>query len=173
MSARRRNEGTPIDATRLDWWFERWTNELADAFRRAPYPSWWLWAWKLAEAVKFAPRGAYRCIYCEGYHARPDVPGTPGCNRAEFVIRVVQRFPSLRDSPHLTPWSAEKFARYWRTSGAITGGSGHAVAFVLNVWNSEWAIKARWPFNIVRAMGTWDHWHRRAFLEWCERPYLP
>jgi hypothetical protein len=180
-------QGVPLDATRLDWWWERWTTELVDAHKRAPLPAWWLWTHSFGEAVRFAPNGAYRCLYCEGHHRKPDTPGVfqqnpwgspkglgeTYCHRARFVIEVVNRFPSLRNSPHLMPWSAEKFARYWRTSGAITGGSGHAVAFVLNVWNSEWAVSHRWPFNIVRAMGTWDHAHRRAFMEWCERPYLP
>jgi hypothetical protein len=171
MSARRR-EGVPIDATRLDWWWERWTTELVDAYRRAPFPSWWMWTWKLAEAVRFAPAGAYRCAYCDDWHPKPTTPGLPGCESARFVLGVVARFPRLRSSPHLTPFSAEKFSRYWKRN-AYSNSEHHMVAFVLNVWNRTWARKAGWRFDLVEAIACWDDTNRTAFLAWCQRPYFP
>jgi hypothetical protein len=117
----------------------------------------------------------FKCTYCEAHHWRPDVVGAPCCKEAGFVQGVIAWFPMLRRSPHLQPWKPLKFARYWRTSGAQTSGSYHAVAFVLSVWSGsskEWKARG-YSFDVSRAFQCWDDQHRDAFRRWAANPWWP
>lgn len=126
-----------------------------------------------------------KCVYCEQHHFTPR-PLKRGsfereekielCTAERFVRGVLYSFPILRrDAPGLTPWKPLKWARWWRTSGAQTSGSYHAVAFVLAVWSGsgkEW-VRRGYTFDVVRAFGCWDDGQRGAFLKWAMNPWWP
>lgn len=122
---------------------------------------------------------ASKCAYCGGEHpVQPEGKrGVPRCDRERFVRCVVFSFPMLRrQASGLTPWRPDKWARWWRTSGAQTSGSYHAVAFCLSLWsgcNDRFWKRRGYEFDVVRAFGTWDHAHREAFLSWCANPWRP
>lgn len=124
-------------------------------------------------------RPFHRCVYCEWFHfdQPPERRGAPCCLNERFVRGIIYRFPMLRrDAPGLTPWKPEKWARWWRTSGAQTSGSYHAVAFVLSVWsgeNSDFWRRRGYSFDVVRAFNSWDPNHRAAFLAWAQNPWWP
>ncbi len=120
-----------------------------------------------------------KCVYCEAHHFVPVdlkkekyVP----CTAERFVRGIIYSFPILRrDAPGLTPWKPLKWAKWWRTSGAQTSGSYHAVAFVLSVWSGsgkEW-IRRGYVFDVVRAFGCWDEGQRGAFRAWTQNPWWP
>lgn len=107
------------------------------------------------------------------------------------MTRLARSFPSLQDASGIDPWDAMAFAR-GAFGGWQTGGSRHAVRFVLQVWNrdTDWrkvAVEEGWcsarsaknehhplaPFNVVAALGSWDQKHVTAFLAWCEAPFFP
>jgi hypothetical protein len=106
------------------------------------------------------------------------------------MTRLARSFPSLQDASGIEPWDAMVFAR-GAFGGWQTGGSVHAVRFVLQVWSrTDWrkvAVEEGWcsarsakkehhplaPFNVVAALGSWDHKHVAAFLAWCEAPFFP
>jgi hypothetical protein len=119
-----------------------------------------------------------KCVYCEAFHFTPrtEKEKIRPCIAERFVRGLLYTFPMLRrDCPGLTPWKPLKWARWWRTSGAGTSGSYHAVAFVLSVWSGsgkEW-IRRGYTFDVVRAFGTWDEAHRAAFNAWCQNPWWP
>lgn len=147
-----------------------WLTDEAHAFRE----------WCKAVQIHLADLGRpfKDCVYCGEVHFTPRDKNEKIelCTRERFVRGIVYTFPSLRrDCPGLTPWDAVKWARWWRTSGARTSGSHHAVCFVLSVWsggNKEWKRKGL-DFDCARAFGSWDQEHRAAFLKWAERPWWP
>lgn len=103
------------------------------------------------------------------------------------MARLAQMFPTLRQAAGVAPWDPDALMRWASSSGAITSGSAHAVAFLLNVWNT----RADWPavasselgidpqaaewfrFNCGEAIACWDSTHRAAFLAWCREPFFP
>ena len=97
-----------------------------------------------------------------------------------FVRKLIFSFPSLhRTAPGLTPWNPTMWAKWWRTSGAQTSGTYHAVALCLSVWSggNRDAAGRKWftgyEFDAARAMGSWDNAHRAAFLKWVADPWWP
>jgi hypothetical protein len=73
----------------------------------------------------------------------------------------------------------------WTCGPAPGGGALEAARFVLQVWNSDvdWTAFARElgiecgnalvPFNVVRAMGRWDHRAHRGDARVAARTVLP
>lgn len=111
---------------------------------------------------------------------------------SQAMTRLALSFPSLSNALGLEPWDAMPFARDGVRGGWHTGGSRHAVRFLLQLWNphTDWrkvAVEEGWcsarsakspdhplaPFNVVAALCTWDQKHRAAFLAWCEAPFWP
>lgn len=100
------------------------------------------------------------------------------------MARLGRMFPTLAGAAGLEPWDPEALMR-WSVSGAVTHAAAHAVAFLLNVWNSrtdwrevaaEFAINGtgeRFAFNCAEAIACWDHAHVAAFLAWCQDPFHP
>lgn len=132
------------------------------------------------EAWRDVGRPFFKCTYCCGVHFRPEMPGTPCCTEEKFVRGLIYKFPMLRrQAPGLAPWNPTKWARWWRTSGAQTGGSYHVVAFVLSVWSGGNRSNdgKRWipgyDFDLVRALQTLDEAHRRVIQEWIANPWWP
>lgn len=112
------------------------------------------------------------CLYCGGQHIR-NAKGGYACDKGRFVETIVNSFPSLRGAPHRMPWSATKFATWARTSPSITSGSHHAACCVLAIWAGESGEFPGLRFDAVRAMGSWDSEHRRAWLTWVANPWNP
>lgn len=92
---------------------------------------------------------------------------------------VARRFPSLTSKIDAIPPVSEFASVYSDNSrisnalfeaydpeknithaGWVTGGSKHAIAFILNIWS------ASSPFNLAAAMNVWDSAHRAAFKAW-------
>jgi hypothetical protein len=125
-----------------------------------------------------------KCVYCACHHLLPTTeaekkePRFRPCLEERFVTWVLWQFPILRrhEAPGVTPWKPETWAKWWRTSGAQTSGSYHAVAFVLSVWageNTDYWKRRGYSFDIVRAWGSWDDAHRAACLHWLNHPWRP
>lgn len=119
-------------------------------------------------------RPFYKCVYCGSYHFDPNT--RPHCT-SERMVGIIYTFPVIRrDAPGLCPWKPEKWARWWRNSGAQTSGSYHAVAFILSVWaglNADHWKRRGYVFDFVKAWGYWDNAHRAAFLRWAQNPWWP
>jgi hypothetical protein len=137
-----------------------------------------LGGWFCAE--KDIGRPFFKCVYCTRAHLRPAEPGTSCCTEERFVRGLVYTFPMLhRNVPGIAPWNPEKWARWWLTSGAQTGGSYPAVAFVLHVWGGAGKeARAYWKrrgyeFDISAALQSWDEAHRNAFRRWAANPWWP
>ncbi len=102
----------------------------------------------------------------------------------EGMAQLARMFPTLAGAEGAEPWAPEALMR-WSVSGVATSGAAHAVAFLLNVWNSrtDWRAVAaelgiegsgeRFAFNVGEAIGCWDRQHREAFLAWCRDPFHP
>lgn len=98
---------------------------------------------------------------------------------SEKMKTLAESFPAFRDV-FKDGWSVERLSQWWK-SGAPTGGSRHAAMFLLQVWNctttaAEWrkyGFPGMEPFNVVRALGTWDNFYRAVFLRWCAEPFFP
>lgn len=152
----------------VDRWVSRgrWSEEL-----RSWWQSFWL-AWKCVG------RPFSKCVFCDNYKVGY-FPGEKFEPKAhcinERTVALVYSFPILkREAPGLTPWEPEKWARWWRTSGAQTSGSRHAVAFILAVWagyNSDYWKRRGYSFDLVRAWSCWDDRQRGAFLRWAQSPW--
>lgn len=52
----------------------------------------------------------------------------------EGMARLCARFPGLQEADGVSPWCVHRLLA-WSFSGAVTGGSSHALRFVLQVWN--------------------------------------
>lgn len=100
----------------------------------------------------------------------------------EAMVELARMFPTLAGAAGIEPWDPEALMR-WSATSATSGGA-HAVAFLLNVWNSrtDWrALGAaelgidddRFSFNCAEAIACWDVAHRAAFLVWCREPFHP
>lgn len=115
---------------------------------------------------------------------------TWGDDNRVAMTRLCNLFPTLVGVPGTDPWTPHELLRWLLTSGGPTSGSVHAAKFVLQVWNSaaDWQALARapveddglgiddarlTPFNVVAALGTWDHEHTSAFLRWAYTPFWP
>ena len=59
-------------------------------------------------------------------------PGTP---RQKMTV-LCRLFPTLRAAKGIDPWSFDHFV-LWALNSVGGSGQGHAVRFVLNVWNSK------------------------------------
>lgn len=95
------------------------------------------------------------------------------------MLELVLTFPTLQRTPLelFNPWDPERFAEAW---AAGSGGEKDAALFVLSVWNtctdwSQWGLTRGGErggfFDVHRALGNWDHMHRRAFIAWCADPW--
>lgn len=58
----------------------------------------------------------------------------------------------------------------WSTRAGSSAGV-QATAFVLEVYNGNGGFDHP-DFDLVRAIGTWDSAHRRAFAKWAAEPFL-
>ncbi len=115
--------------------------------------------------------------------ARTNTPW--GGGGRDGMTRLAQMFPTLREADGVAPWEPEALMRWAVSSGALTSGSAHAVAFLLNVWNSrvDWREVAAevgltdtgelFAFNCAEAIACWDEAHAAAFLAWCRDPFHP
>lgn len=138
---------------------------------------WWK---RFADAWLNIGRPFSRCVFCN-YHKLGHFPGEKFEPRAhctsERMVALIYSFPILkREAPGLTPWKPERWAKWWRTSGAQTDGSVHAVAFILSVWagcNADHWKRRGYSFDVVRAFGSWDDRQRAAFLKWAQNPWWP
>ncbi|WP_428303867.1 hypothetical protein [Lacipirellula sp.] len=97
------------------------------------------------------------------------------------MSRLCESFPSLFNKPGVRPWNQKIFAQ-WASGPGATSGSRWAAAFVLGVWNGVSVGRDRWfgkrpyrvpEFDVVQAMGAWDHQHAAAFIAWCSKPFWP
>lgn len=52
----------------------------------------------------------------------------------EGMARLCARFPSLQNADGASPFNVDRLLA-WSFSGALTGGGGHALRFVLQVWS--------------------------------------
>ena len=109
-----------------------------------------------------------------------------GVGTEERMKRLCASFPTLRGAAGTAPWNADKFV-IWACGPEPGSGAQHAARFVLTVWNSstDWAEVAGelgvgaaaaadlGPFNVVKAIGTWDASHRAAFVAWAQLPFWP
>lgn len=146
---------------------------------RPPLSDHEMWRYKFAREWADIGRPFRKCVYCEAFHFLPTAPNEQYrlCTNERFVRGVVYSFPMLRrDVPGLTPWKPIKWAKWWRTSGAQTSGSYHAVAFCLSLWSGcnadEWKRRG-YSFDVVAAFGVWDDRHRAAFMAWTQNPWRP
>lgn len=90
---------------------------------------------------------------------------------ADRIALLALSFPTLQKAPGVSPWNARAFEA-WAVGPVPSSGAFHAARFVLHVWNST----ARWscgPFDLFKALQTWDEHHRAAFAEWALRPWQP
>jgi hypothetical protein len=95
-------------------------------------------------------------------------------NNYPRMTELARTFPTLGrfgDPPGVEPFDAEVLHHWITTSGARTSGNHHAVAFVLNVFNSPEWFKVM-PFDVVHAFSCWDDEHRAAFLAWARAPWF-
>lgn len=152
----------------IEWWRIQWGTA----------ERWWR---AFADAWVNIGRPFSKCVYCGGfklgYFPGEKFEPRAHCDRERFVAGIIYSFPTLRrEAPGLTPWDPEKWARWWKTSGALTAGSRHAVAFCLSLWagcNADHWKRRGWSFDVVAAFGSWDERHRAAFLKWCANPWRP
>ena len=89
--------------------------------------------------------------------------------QAERLLALSASFPTLRGV--LDRWDPEALDR-WACGPVPGSGAFHAAAFCLSVYNAD----APWqcgPFDLQRALGTWDAAHRAAFLAWVRAPWWP
>lgn len=87
------------------------------------------------------------------------------------MILLAESFPSLLGRPGIAPWNADEVNRSAKQAWQ-TGGSIHAVRFVLSVWDPRhrWSAGA---FSITQALQVWDTAHQHAFLAWARAPWWP
>jgi len=85
-----------------------------------------------------------------------------------YIVELARSFPCLRGLVSEDPakWDVEKL---WKATG-LSSGEHYAAAFVAAVWSGN--DKAM-PFNLIKAMGCWDHECLAAFLVWAEDPKWP
>lgn len=98
--------------------------------------------------------------------------------RLERMSQLAESFHQLRHGvPGVRPFDAQKLARWLKTSGAVTSGSGHAARFVLSVWIGEVELKRDFrgvaTFDMHAALKCWDDGHRAAFMAWVRAPWWP
>lgn len=79
-------------------------------------------------------------------------------------------FPSLREAPGVREWDPNAL-NIWATGSATSIGRVSA-SFILNVWEPSTAWEAG-PFELMRALRTWDSEHRAAFASWSAQPWWP
>ena len=100
-----------------------------------------------------------------------DVSGdfVPAVEGSSIVLRRDGR--TILRYAELHSWDAERLDRW--ACGLVPGsGAFHAAAFCSSVYNAD----APWqcgPFDLQRALGTWDAAHRAAFLAWVRAPWWP
>ncbi len=87
-------------------------------------------------------------------------------------IMLVESFPSLVGRPGVELWNANVLDLSAKRGAWTTGGSIHAVRFVLSVWDPNYKWKVG-PFSISQALQVWDGSHHRAFLAWAQKPWWP
>lgn len=113
-------------------------------------------------------------------------------NHYPRMTELARTFPTLHKADGVEPFDAEKLDA-WACSGAPSHGGLYAARFILAMWsgragvvgkprrdkkswNGEWRfpINTSWrcgPFDIIDALGTWDDYHRSAFIEWAVNPW--
>lgn len=118
-------------------------------------------------------RGRGVCDYCHGDpSAKPcKWPRRHVASRKlpaeERMSALAESFPALRNAPGVRPWRALDLEEW---TAVCSSGELHAARFVLQVWNvhHEWSCG---PFQVVKAMCTWDDGNRAAFQAWAEGPW--
>lgn len=89
----------------------------------------------------------------------------------ERMTALAETFPELQGRPGVRPFDAGELDA-WAARGEAGSGALHAARFVLSVWFPSHAWTSG-PFDLQRALGSWDADHRAAFLVWASDPWNP
>lgn len=98
-----------------------------------------------------------------------------------MMLGLTLSFPALAAYPHVT-WNPDEFIE-WSKRTCHTSSEWHAALFVAAVWSVRVArvmsapprTKEPWKkgrgFDVIEAMGSWDHSNRAAFAAWAKDPW--
>lgn len=82
----------------------------------------------------------------------------------------VDDFFTLNEARKLTDFEPKKFDK-WAVKQRFGSGATCCAQFVLFLWNPERKNQIG-QFDLYRAMGTWDQFHRDVFLAWARDPFF-
>jgi len=117
-----------------------------------------------------------------------------GEGSASRMTRLVLSFPTLADADGVEPWNPEALIA-WACDRSLDEDCAHALRFALHLWlpTNDWRTEAASvlrrrghsieeaqsvasafvKFDVISALGSWDHLHQAAFLAWIGVPFYP